>query len=204
MLTDVSFTSLYLITAALLVGPPIVLCAFVLIRRRWPQGLSLTALFCALAFVLIVALSFVGISFRVGVANYASICIAYLSYCFLAASCLRIPLKALRIGGLFVTAMPILFGYILGTGGWLALAWTVLEASEPPKLMSTGVVCSITYWGSAASDSGYMVHLYKIWSWAPFLQREVFSASVDQTADQPEMSCTDTMNAYVRVAATSP
>jgi len=166
-------------------------------------GIVADRFFCALAIFLIVGLSFVGISFRMPVANYACICAAYLAYCFLAACCLRIPLKALRIVGLFVTAMPILTGYILGTVGRLALGWTVLGASDPPKPMSTGVVCSITYWGSVASDSGYNVHLYKIWSWAPFLQREVFFASVDQTVDQPEMSCTDAMNAYVRVAGTS-
>lgn len=82
----------------------------------------------------------------------------------------------------------------VGEIGWLALAWTVLEASEPPKQMRAGVVCSITYWGAAASDSGYEVHLYKIWNWAPFLQREVFFTSVDQTVGQPEMSCTDVMD----------
>ncbi|TPM92174.1 hypothetical protein [Mesorhizobium sp. B2-1-3A] len=163
----------------------------------------LTAFFCALAIVLIVGLSFAGISFRMPVANYACICVAYLAYCFLAASCLGIPLKALRIGGLFVTAMPILIGYFLGTVGRLALGWTVVQSSEPPRQMSAGVVCSITYWGSAASDSGYVVNLFKIWGWAPFLQREVFSASVDQTVDQPEMSCTDAWGTYVRGARTS-
>jgi hypothetical protein len=51
--------------------------------------------------------------------------------------------------------MPIFIGCILGTVGWLGLAWIALEASDPPKRMSAGVVCGITYWGSAASDCGY-------------------------------------------------
>ncbi|BCG87656.1 hypothetical protein MesoLj113c_37660 [Mesorhizobium sp. 113-3-9] len=51
--------------------------------------------------------------------------------------------------------MPIFTGYILGAVGWPGLAWIALDASDPPKRMSAGVVCSITYWDLAAGDCGY-------------------------------------------------
>ena len=155
-----SLASLYLVWATLLAAPPIALGAFILIGRRSPSAQSLTTLWSIVALILILGFSGFGFGFTTQLANYAFGCIAYFAYCILAASCLRIRIVYARLGGLIVTAVPILLGYFFGTIGFMALVWIIIPVSTPPKEMSKELICRITDWGSAVSDSGYDVQLY--------------------------------------------
>ena len=144
------------------------------------------------------AASYTRISFWSDFPYDAGISVAYLAYCFLAASCLRIPFEAVRLAALLVTAVPICFGYRGGPLLFLSLG----ETTEPPKQMTSDLVCSVTMWGLGGEDFGYTVLLYKTWSWAPFLRREVHRASVDQSIDQPDVSCSDVFASYIKEAGT--
>ncbi|HXC40041.1 MAG TPA: hypothetical protein VN667_13965 [Burkholderiales bacterium] len=58
------------------------------------------------------------------------------------------------------------------------------DYSRAPKLVvqnSDGLICRVTEWGMAASDSGYTVKLYKRWPMLPFLERELYSVVVNET-----------------------
>lgn len=174
-----------------------------MIRWRRPNALSNAVIGSATAIVVVAGFTLLSTSFTSTLANVACISFAYLAYCFLAASCWKIRLLALRIPALIVAAVPIGVGYVLGTVGVLGLAFVVGDYSRPSKpatQMTNVLMCRVTVWGMAASDSGYTVHLYKHWLGLPFVEREVFSIVVNETSalGPQSASCPDALAAYAK------
>jgi hypothetical protein len=183
-------------------APPVILGAFAAIRQLWPHALSPMAVGSLATLCSFFGFAALRVSFTMAMANIVCAAVAYLAYCFLAASCWRITSRAVRILVLIVTAVPIAVGYLLGTIGVLGLAWTVEDYSRAPdhtEQMGPELICRVTSWGSAASDSGFTVHLYKHWAGVPFIEREVASTAVVQTnpqAQPKDASCSDVLAAY--------
>jgi len=132
--------------------------------------------------------------------------IAYGAYCFLAVSCWQIKFLPLRIPALLGAAIPICAGYFMSTVGLLGLMFIVgdyTRAPESTEQIDMGLECRVTGWGMVASASGYTVHLYKSWSWLPFMERSAVSIPVVQigyVGDQPpkDASCADAVAEYRR------
>lgn len=196
--------SFYIAWACLIGVPPVAIGTFFFIRRRWPHALSRTVIGSTLAIVVIIGFAVPSISFISTLANVVCISIAYLAYCFLAASCWNIRLSAIRILALIIAAVPIGAGYVLGTIGFLALAFIVADSTSPPlqtTQMTKDLMCRVTGWGMAASDSGFIVHLYKRWPELPFVEREVSRIVFNETnpASTPvRASCTDALAGYAK------
>ncbi len=197
-------TSFYLAWACLLGAPPLAIGAFFIVRRQWPRKISTIVLVSAFVMLAVLGFTAISTSFTPPLANVASICAAYLAYCFLSASCWNIRLIALRIPVLIVASIPIAIGYLMGTIGFLGLVFIVGDYSRPPlqtTQMADNLICRVTIWGMAATDSGYTVHAFRRWPGLPFIETEVVRVVVNETnsASTPaNASCSDAFADYAK------
>jgi len=193
----------YLIEPALLAAPPVSFGAIFLMRRRWPHVQSVVAATSAGVFFLILLFVVLRISFADFLVNCGLFAIGYLALCLLIASCGLISHKATRITMRIVTVIPILVGYVIGTGGLLGLI-AVLSDYTPrhTEQMDKNLYCEISSWGMAFTDGGYDYRLYKTWDGIPFLRRKVESIDVDENQDESS-SCADALAAYRKESAGS-
>jgi hypothetical protein len=198
-------SSVALTMAGLLAGPPIAIAAFVLTRWRRPAWLRRLIIGAASLLLIIIAASALGFSFEKTLANFVSFAVGCLAYSFLAVSCWQIRFLPLRIVALLGAAIPIGVGYLLSTIGMLGLMLVVGDYSVAPykiEQMESGLVCRVTGWGSAITDSGYTVHLYRTWGWLPLIERSVVSISINESAsarsiDAPAgATCADALGKY--------
>ena len=111
---------------------------------------------------------------------------------------------AASILALLCAAIPIFAGYVLCTIGLLGLIFIVGDYTRAPnqiEQIDTRLVCRVTLWGSAATDSGYTVHLYRSWAWLPLIERSVLSMSVNQTDQSKgppmDVTCADALKKYL-------
>ena len=144
-----------------------------------------------------------GFSFKNTLANFAGFMVGYGAYCFLAASSWKIKQLPLRIVALLGAAIPICVGYLLSTIGLLGLMLVIGDYARAPnkvEQMDSGLVCRVTRLGSAVTDSGYTVSLYRNWDWFPLIERSVISISVNESArslDAPtDATCADALKKY--------
>ena len=178
---------------------------FYLIRRRWPQAQRRVAKIAAIVFLLIVTFfKILHFSFTASLINIWGFVIGYSAFCFLGASCRLIPSASIKAVAQLLTLLPIICGYLLGTGGLLGLMFILGDYTSPPTetdQMEKNLSCEITGWGSAGSASGYTVHLYKTWDALPFLRREVENLNVIESGAvdgyEPQgTTCADALAAY--------
>jgi len=166
----------------LIVGPPAARVA----RRRTGAGSKAwkAAVFCAIATLFVVVLAGqLGVSFLRGWANLLSLLSAYLSYCILYQCIFLAGSKIVRVALATLLAIPMAFGYLLGTLGFLALIWIVGDIARPPALelaVAPELTCTVAYWGSVI-EGGTRSSLYAPLRFAPFLRREVSWISDNQT-----------------------
>lgn len=182
---------------SLLCVPIVALVTFLIIQQRC----STTWLPAILIGILLgsYGLEIGGFSFVNPIANAGWLLLCYICFCFLAALCLLIKPKWLRALALLMTALPICIGYFLATIGVFGLAVIVIETFEDAfhiEQMPSGLICHVARWGMAFTNSGYTVRLYKPWNMLPFVERLVVSVSVDQTARDGEVSCSDALVRY--------
>lgn len=197
-----SQAAFYLVWASVLGAPPVALAIFFAVRRRWRP----CAVGSALALLSVFGSAALGLSFVGTLANFVCIAVVYLAYCFLAASCWRIPMKAVRIFALIAAAVPICIGCVVAlspVGIFLLVIITGDYAGAPQhvKQMRTDLTCRVTGWGFAGSASGYVVHLYKSWTSVPFIERAVARITIDQTGNGPRSSdatCSHLLAAYLK------
>jgi len=200
---DGAETAIALTTAGLLAAPLIAIAAFVVIRWQRPAWLRQLAIGAAAILLILIVAAALGFSFENTLANFVAFVIGYGSYNFLAVSCWQIRFLPLRVVALLGAAIPILGGYVLSTIGLLGLMLVVGDyASAPKKVeqMDSGLVCRVTGWGSAITDSGYTVSLYRNWGWLPLIERSVVSISVNESErsiDRPsDATCADALRKY--------
>lgn len=164
----------------------------VLAHRRRPTAWKPLS-FGSLGLISVVALAVVlDASFVWPEANILVLCVAYSAYCFLAFSSLRIKRKLVRYSVLLIAASPIALGYLLGTVGALGLGFIVADVTQPAIRIETiedRLVCRVTGWGAAMTDSGYNVSAYR--QYGPFLERRVAKLTVNESADGSPANCSD-------------
>ena len=194
----------FIIWASLLANPIFAFIVFFVIRRKEPTvhlKILLTSVFSIFIFSVSNAL---GITFTNSLANFSSFAIAYLAFNYLVASCWNISQKLLRVFAMLIFMIPIGIGYILGTVGLLGLVFIVGDHTNPPmhtEKLEQNLICRVTTWGMAASDSGYTVRLYRYWNAIPFLERELNEIVVNETSQKPPFgaSCNDVLAAYTKL-----
>lgn len=168
----------------LVFSTPMSIIVFSRVRKKHGILQARLVSLCAMAVALIVCLAALKISATIRWVNVFAFDLAYIAYCYLAVSAYQVGNPLLRVAAIIILHMPVILGYFMGTVGVLALLFLVGEKVEPPlkvERLSESLYCEITGWGMAASDSGYAVSLLKSWQSFPFMAREVYSASINET-----------------------
>ena len=195
-----SFGAVLIVAIGLVAAPLIAFASFASTRGRWVSSQRPMAIACGSVLLVIAGVATLGFSFKSVLANFTSFVVAYGAYCFLAVSCWRIRFWPLRALALLCAAIPILAGYVLSTVGLLGLILIIGDYTRAPskvEQMDIGLVCRVTGWGSAVTDSGYTVHLYRTWDWLPLIERSVISISINELDGSTEDStCADALRQY--------
>jgi hypothetical protein len=192
----------YLAWFIVLAGPPAAYFVFAILLKRWPGAIAATMVASAVLIAIVVGFSTYGIALISAPANVVCISIAYMAYCFLIAAFWKFRSSVVHTVLLLIAAIPIGIGYLMGTVGFLGLLWIVSQYADTPKQtvqMTDTLWCRVKTWGSAASDSGYAVHLYERWPGVPFVEREVVTISIVETipdALPAGADCSDALEAY--------
>lgn len=181
--------TLWVAWGSLLAAPPL---AFAVARKgrlgAWkPFALGSVGLISAVMLAIALDASFVWAD-----ANIWTLCVAYLGYCFLAFSCMRIKWKLVRYAVSLLAVVPIALGYVLGTIGMLGLGFIIGDLTQPPvgvEKIDGGLVCKMTRWGAAMTDSGYRVTAYR--QLGPFLEQRLAKISVNESTGQHGVDCSD-------------
>ena len=138
----------------------------------------------AVVMALVLLSQFIRIRFTSVYLNIFTFTLAYLAYCFLVASTWRIESKLIRFVSVAVMHIPIAIGYVLGTIGFLGLILIVMQETEPSQKteqLASNLNCEVRYWGGFGSESGYAVNLHKQWPLLPFIEKKVYSVSINET-----------------------
>lgn len=173
-----------------LLGGPVAACRVArrADARRWRQLAAGSAgLIAAIALALAGDTRFVWPQ-----ANILALCAAYAAYCLLAFSCLRLASKPLRVAAMAVAALPIAAGYVVGTIGFMGLGLIIADVTQPPTKVQTlegGLVCRVTEWGGAFSDSGVTLSVFR--PLGPVLEQRMARHSVSYSTDAPPVGCAD-------------
>lgn len=194
----------------LLAAPLVALAAFTSTRGYWRFMLRWLVSASALTLAIVVTSNALGFSFRGATPNVAAFIIAYGAYCFLAFACWQIRFLPLRLLALAVGVLPIIAGYALGTVGMLGLLFIIGDYARPPvrtEQLEGDLQCEVRLWGMAASDSGYTVRLYRVWTKLPFIEQSLARASVNQTdtskGPPQDVTCADLVTRYEKKAPIS-
>lgn len=191
--------ALALAEIALLLAPVMAVVLYFAVASKSQHIFRAALAGASLVLAAILISSKLGFGFQAPIVNLAFVAISYLAFCYVVASCLRLRLKYIRISALALLSTPIFFGYVLATIGFLGLGWIVGDVVAAPYRMETiapNLTCEMKMWGAAAGNSGYNVTIYRVWSFAPFLRRQVVNISVNQNASDKNASCADALAAY--------
>ncbi len=116
--------------------------------------------------------------------NWIALAAAYLAWAVIVGAVFtlhpRLLGKVLGVIGM-VTFFP---GLALGTIGVLGLLFIVGDYSGSPArsvMLKPGLDCVVTNWGSAVTDDGHEVHLYRYFPWFPILRYQARRVVVDKT-----------------------
>lgn len=190
-----------LIENSLLLAPPATLISFFAVRRWWPSALRVLSWACLIIFCAILCCMILGLSLTKNYDNFLCFDVGFISYCFWAASCVRIRSVYRRVVALILASLPIFFGYLLGTVGILGLAFEIDDDTETPdsvQLMGPGLTCVTSEWG-ILGNAGKRYDLYKQWDSIPFIQRDVeHGSSSDDDPNDKEfpITCDGLVEAY--------
>lgn len=165
----------------LIVATPLVaFAAFRLMHRFLPRSVAPAAWIAMGALAVVIVAGKAGVRFVEPVGNIWTLATAYAAYCFLTATTTLLPWpKWARITATALAALPIMYGYVLGTVGVLALFFITYDYTDAPLeqlSLAPGVVCTKTSWG-ALDEGGYNLRIYRQWS--PYLWREIKVISVN-------------------------
>jgi len=178
--------SAFLLLWGVLLTAPIV--SFLLTRSFMKKG-NLAALKRAryaglLYLALFIAFLFLGINSSTPLFNILFLCVLYVSYNFLYFQHRLLSKIWMKWGLGIIFSVPILAAYFLATIGVLALLFLVGDVVSSPvrsEPMADNLVCERTFWGMAASDSGYTDTLYWRSKYFPFIQKNVGQSRVNET-----------------------
>jgi len=168
---------------ALLLGAPIAaLLLQTLARSLAPRSYKATAIATAAFLCAVVAAGMTGIRFVPVLANVWTLAAAYAAYAFLVFSIGRLPWpRTARHAAIVLGALPIAYGYFLGSVGLLGLMFTAGEYVDPPKQtlrLSQNITCVMTEGGGL--DSVYSLRLHQEWPLAPLLHLQTKVISVEE------------------------
>lgn len=162
----------------LLAAPAAALALRALIDRLPARHRRPTARFLSIALGAVLTVVFLanlaGIRFVPLVANIWTLAVAYFAYCFLAFGIGRLPLPGMvRSSALVVAALPIAFGYFLGSVGALGLLFMAGSYANPSKetQLAANLVCTGIEGGGPSG--GYALHVHREWPLLPVLHRQV-------------------------------
>jgi len=183
----------YTLWGSLLLSPP---AAFFSARyahqhRYMPHSLNSFGAF----FLIGLACLFVGIQFSSTQANSVVLAVIYFSFFFIVGYASKSGALYLKIPALLSGACVASIGYLLGTGGVLALAFIVGDAIPVHSAVaSPNVRCSVTTYGNATtSTGGYVVQLQRplLSSFVLItLDEQRFEQSQSQVSVSPQEACT--------------
>lgn len=142
-------------------------------RHQGSMVRILSAFLGALLAVVILA-SLASVRFVPLIANLWTLGAAYFAYCFLAFGVGRLPLRGMaRSSALIIGALPVAYGYVLGSVGLLGLLFMVGSYANPPKetRLATNLVCTRIEGGGPSG--GYALHVHRKWPLLPVLHRQV-------------------------------
>lgn len=142
-------------------------------RHQGPTARFLSIVLSALLAVVILA-TLAGVRFVPLMANILSLGAGYFAYCFLAFGIGRLRLPGMvRSSALIVGALPIAFGYFLGSIGLLGLMFMVGSYANPSKetQLAANLVCTRIEGGGPSG--GYALHVHREWPQLPVLHRQV-------------------------------
>lgn len=195
-------TTFYVAWACIILAPLIALVIYIALCRWCPTlGMPLT-----LGAVGLIALTAAAVYFRISFVrpeiDVYAFCAAYLAYCFLAFCTWSLKLKAIRFSVLSITLLPVVVIYShMAAGGAMLLVFVIGDHLAAPirvEEIEGGLICRVTNWGYAFSDTGYDVNAYK--PLGPFMQKKVASLRVNETHPQlgrEAATCSDIL-AFVR------
>jgi hypothetical protein len=186
----------FLIWMGVLAAPVVAAIAFALIRPE-PNYLRNPWLIAAEVFLGLFILALVAkTNFTILEVNVGCILLAYLAYCFLVLSVLKIKRRLFRIPLLGIGVLPIILGYLLSTIGFLALLVIAADYTQPAlstELVAPGLTCTKTGWGMVTSE-GHTFHLYRTWPGLAVVHTEIKQVVVDYSDPedgQPDTSCAE-------------
>ena len=184
---------------------PLAAFLLALVMGPWRSLHGWIAAACAALIGLVIGCVILRLSFTFMPANVVTAVAAYTCYCLLAAMIWRMPYRFILRLAAVPALLPIGFTYFISTVGLLGFLFFVGDFIEPPRSttnMAPGLACQRRFWGSAISDSGYTMKLYRSWPLVPWLEREVASISVNESNDRAEphsADCSDLMAVYGKV-----
>jgi hypothetical protein len=184
-----------LVWVLLLAAPPATLALYLVMGRLFPPSLKAAAWVAGAILLMVAGAWLTRIRFVSIPANIWALAIAYGAYAFLAISLIRLPWSRwVRIVSVVLAALPIAYGYFVGTVGVLVL-WIVANDYVQRPLetvqIAPGIICTKTSWGGF-DMGGYRLHIYQRWSATPFVWREIRTMPVDPiNAHSGPMACGD-------------
>ena len=121
-------------------------------------------------------------------ANWLAVAAGWTAWCVLVGLLYAIRPRSVGIGVGALASLSVLPGLLLGTIGILGLMFIVGDYARPPlasRTLSPGIDCIVTGWGSAFSDDGHDIDIYRYWRWLPAIRRRVRHVAVDETRPDP-------------------
>jgi hypothetical protein len=159
----------------LLATPVAALALRALIGRLRPGREAVVAAVLAIILASVVLPGWAGIRFVPLIANIWTLAAAYFAYCFLVFCIARLPLRGMaRASAMIIGALPIAFGYFLGSVGLLGLMFVIGSYAKPPEetmRLTANLVCTRIEGGGPSG--GYELHVHREWLLTPLLHREV-------------------------------
>jgi len=193
---------LAVIEMTLIFAPPLMLVTFFFIKAKFAHHkLSIIAGAAITLCVISLFSGLLDLSFNDIFVNFLVIALAYTNYCLLAASGFLIRRSGLRAAAIILTFIPIGFGYLLATIGFLEMIFVVDDATRPPESIQTmapGLTCVVSDWGMAGNE-GVDIDLYRRWASIGFIKRDVQHIIVDfddRTNPPQTITCAQALSKY--------
>ena len=185
------FEVLFYGTLAVLLGAPPI--AYLLLRvcpKSWASRIAISA---GSFLVAVILLAVAKVSFRGQAADAAALALAYFGLCFLFVLSFRVKTALARLAAVVILGSPIALGYLMATGGFLALIFVIGDLQPVHTEDAGGLSCRVTLYGNATtSEGGYVASLYERMF---FLERQTFSLRYP-LPKQPSTVCAEAVASY--------
>jgi hypothetical protein len=130
----------------------------------------------AATLLVLAILDLAGVGFVFSLGKEISGGVAFFAFCLLACTPILIRRTWLRWAAGILSGLAVCVGLFLTLGSLVFGPDPVITT----RAMAGGLVCEVTGWGAAVTDSGYRVELYEDWPGLP-LRRRLASISVNET-----------------------